>query len=447
MSKQIPSQQDVYNTTKASVYSNTQGQLDIEREPGMRSFAEVFSKFIEHCYKVAQDSIAQTFSQTSTEDSFLKAIAFDRTNNQIKQKDKTFAKGKVVVVSSEAVSIPSGTQFITNDSEIYSSLVNKTTQTQTFLIMTLNRVNNYAIATVPDHNLGSAMPLLIAGANQAGFNGSQELEILSKDTFRWISEGDDETASGTITGSYLGVLLDVQSENATQDSNKGFTDAIEIASNVDFIEGSFITFNGIVGGKEAENIIEEFKPRLVEFFTTPQNKGNKTQHQVWMKQNTEAKFCYFFTYEDLINIYLTGVISKFDDNYNLIDFTTDELNEIKAKFIADNQLILGIESMNLSILNPSKININISITDLSPNTLDMKNSIAKILRQYLALLPIQKYLASGKPEISADKIKSIIYLARDSLGNTPNLTGVSVSGGSSLDASIKKPVLGTISYS
>jgi len=74
----------------------------------------------------------------------------------------------------------------------------------------------------------------------------------------------------------------------------------------------------------------------------------------------------------------------------------------------------------------------------------MKDAINKKLKAYIALLPIKFFLQSS--QLSVDKIRSILSTVRDSTGKVPSFGTVSVTGVSSLDSNIKKPVLGDITY-
>ena len=445
MAFQIPSIQDTYNKIKSSVFSYTQGQLEVEKAPFSRSFAKAIATLTNSCYKTSQDSIDQTFSQTVTDERFLNGIAFDRTRNTIKRKQASTSKGNVVVVTSQEVDIPNGTQFLTTDGEIYESLVLKTAITQTFLITSLERVNNFAIVTLENYNLGNGMILNITGANETGFNGNQTIEVLSKDTFRYANAGVDEIATGTITASFLGARVEVQSLNASSNVNKTFTDNIQLISGVDFVDSSYITFNGIVGGRDIQSL-DDFKSAVKEYLGNPENKGNRIQHQIYIKQNTDANFAYFFTSEDDIEIYLTGVLSKVNSSFNFSNFSGGELDDIKGQFIADNQLLLGVDALNLSIINPTFVNINVSVTGLLPNTIEMRTAISLTLKEYMSLLPIKFYLSNTNVELSDNKIESIINLVRDPSGNTPTYSSVVVSGAGSLNTNVKKPILGTVTY-
>lgn len=446
MALAIPSIKDSYNKLKSSIYSFTKGLLEVEKDPFARSMTEAVSKLTDHIYKTSQDSISQTFSQTVTDEGFMKAIAFDKTNNIIQQKSAEKASGQLIIIASQSVDIPSGTQFITSDGQIYENQSLRTAINQEFLITSLVRDNGYAIATLADHNFASNIDFTISGAVETAFNGVQKIEVLTKDTFRYVNAGSNESASGTIKGSFLGCRIDVRSVNATLSANKTFSDTIALAQSLDFVVSSNITFNGIIGGKDIEQLLD-FRSRIIEFLATPQNKGNLNQHRTWIKQNTDANYVYFFTSEDSFYIYLNGIISKRNADFSFTNFTSDELLAIKNKFISQNQLLLGVDALQLSVSNPTFVNINITIADLSPNTLEMKNKITLVLKEYLSLLPIKKYLASGLPEISSDKLKSIVALVRDSNGASPAITALTPSGGSGLDSDVKKPILGSITFS
>ncbi len=448
MAWKIKSVKDFYNLIKINLFSNTQGQLQAEKDPFVRNMAQGNAIVQRACYSAAQDAVDQTFAQTATEESFLTAIAFDKTNNEIRRKDAEFAKGQLLISGADGLEIPAQTSFITDDSQTYTSIVSKTCITQSFIITSLQRISNYVVATLENHLIINDLQLTISGANEAGFNGVQTIEILSSSQFRYYNEGSNQTATGTITGSFVGCRVDVVSDEASEAANQTYTDVISLASSLDSDPTLIgITFDGIYGGTDQESL-DSFKERIIEFLQYPQNKGNRFQHQTWIKQKTDANYVYVYFYEDNIYIYLVAVLSKLNkETYTFTNFTNDELTNIKNSFISNNQLLLGVEAVQTSFINPTFVNLNISITGLTPNTNDMKNAISQILKKYISLTPIKKYLEVGLPEFSNDKMKQIFYLARDSAGNTPDLTNLIVSGSGSLDADNKKAILGTISYS
>lgn len=448
MAWKIKSVQDFYNLIKTNLFSNTQGQLQAEKDPFVKNISQGNAVVQRGCYSAGQDAVNQTFAQTATEESFLTAIAFDKTNNEIRWKEAEFASGKVLIAGDVGLEVPTQTSFIAENGQTYSSIVTKTCSAQTFIITSLERVDDYAIATLENHLLANSLNLTIIGANETEFNVAAEIEVLSSSQFRYYNEGDDEEATGTISVTFNGCRIDVVSDEAGVEANQTFTDILSLTSALDSTPDLIgITFDGIYGGADRETT-EVFKARLIEFLQFPQNKGNRFQHQSWIKQNTDANYVYVYTEEDDLYVYLKAVISKLNtETYTFTNFSNDELTNIKNSFINNNQLLLGIDAIQTSFINPTFISINISITGLIPNTNDMKSAISELLSQYIALTPITKYLSVGLTELGSDKIKNLVYLARDSAGNTPNFSSLLVSGASGLDANNKKAVLGTISYS
>ena len=443
MSKAVPSLQDILQQNNSNIFSATKGKLDPSKDLFVSGFSYSQSAMLQALYSCIADTPNQLFSRTATDEGFLAAIAFDETSNRIKRKDPEFSNGEVLVTSLAEVDVPANSQFITEDGEVYVSTILRTTQPQSFLIQSLERVDNVAYATIPDHNLGNLMELTISGATQTDFNGLQEITIVSKDVVKYPNEGANQVATGTISAAFFGNRVPVQSLLPNANANKDFNNAIQVASSLD-LTNSYITYNGITGGKNIESLAS-FKSRIISFLQNPQNPGNIYQHVSWVLQNTDANYCYFFNSEDALYLYLTAVVSKMKDDYLFEDFSNDELSNMKLKFIDNNQFCLsGVSALQLSFSNSTRVNINISINGLSPNIVSMKAAINKKLKEYIALLPIKFYLQSS--QLSADTLSSIARSARDISGATPSITSVSVSGAGSLDANTKKPILGTVTY-
>lgn len=445
MSFRISTAIDNYNKTKTNIFSTTKGKLDVEKDPVVQAIVKAQADMITNSEVTFQDSISQLFSQSATDEAFLKAIAFDSTRNEIKIKEATKSIGNVICLSSSTVVIPAGTLFITDDGELFVNLITRTCQNQSFFIQSITRLSNIVTVVIPEHNLPTNFTFTISGVAEVGFNGTFEFKVVDENTLTCDNIGIDESGTGTIIGSFLGTTLEIQSLNASIAVNKTLTSNIELASGINDVESTQITFNGILGGTDKESTIS-FQQRLIEFLNLPENRGNLFQHRSYIKQNTDSNFVFFFTSEDEINIYLTGVVSKVDSNFEFSNFSVNELSSIKGQFIQDNQLLLGVDALNLSFTNPSFVNIDLTITNLTPNTLEMQNSINLVLKEYLSLLPINYYLNPSHSELSSTKIESIIRLARDSSGNSANIDNVVVNGVSGLDDDIKKPVLGVVNY-
>lgn len=434
--------QDTLQEIKSNIFAATKGQLDPDQDPAISAIAYSVASLGYGLNKDIYDSIDQLFPKTATEESFISANAFSLTNNKIQRKTADFATGKVLVTSDAAVDIAVGSKFITNDGNVYESTIFRSTFNQSFIVSALERIGGIVYATIPNHNLGNLISITFAGAVETTFNGEYEIVIVDKNTIKYINAGIDQVATGTITGSLFGAWIDVKSTLPNESTNKTFNDAVDIGFTTD-LTNAYITYNGLVGGRDIEST-ESFNVRVIKYLQFPQNPGNIYQHILWVEQNSDANYCYFFNSEDALYLYLTSVVAKMSDDYYFTNLTNDELTNLKASFIDNNQFSLsGVSALQLTFTNFSAVNISIQINGLTPLSTSMKSVVENRLRAYIALLPINFYL--NPSQLSASKIESVILGARDEAGNVPSISGVVVSGASfSLD--IEKPVLGVVSY-
>lgn len=444
MASYTPKIQEIDDRIKANLLSNA--GIQMSQDIVLSTISRFVATDSVDARLTFTNSLSQMFPRLATEEQFIVNNAFIWTNNTIKRKNGTFASGSIIVTATQEVDIPIGTQFSTVDGILYKSKTLRTCIPQFFNIESLERINNEAIVKITNHNLANDMEFEIIGANETTFNGVQTITLIDKDYFKYSNTGNNEVATGTITGQYFGVLVEVESVETTTTANKSFANTISIDDFIDYVENAYITFNGIVGGSEVESL-SSLKARTIEFLENPTNAGNRFQHQSWLKQNTNANYTYVFQDEDTFYNYVYCVISQIDETtLNFTNFSIQELNEIKADFLSDNQLPLGCSGNQTIVQNPSFVNINIAVNGILPNTVAMQNQVKLELKRYINLLPIKKYLSNDFSELSNSKIENIIANTRDTNGQSPLFTSVSISGTGGLTANISKPILGTVIF-
>jgi len=445
MPSNTPKIQELYDRIRANLLSNAgiQTSQDIVLDTILTFVA---TDSIDARLTLA-NSINQMFPRLATEEQYIVNNAFIWTDNKIKRKNGTFANGSLIVTATQQIDIPSGTQFSTVDGIIYKSKTLRTCINQVFNIESLARVNNEAIVKITNHNLANGMNFEVIGANEVAFNGIQKITLIDKDYFKYSNTGGDEVASGIITGQYFGTLVEVESVDTSIIANKSFANTISIDDlENDYVENSYISFNGITNGADNETL-SSLKKRTVEFLENPTNAGNTYQHQFWFKQNTNANYVYVFQDEDTFYNYVYCIVSQIDETtLNFIDFSSQALNDIKANFLSDNQLPLSCSGNKTIVQNPLFVNINITVNGLSPNTNTMQNQVKLELKRYINLLPIKKYLTVGFSELSTLKIGNIIINTRDANGQTPSFTSIVISGTGGITTNTTKPILGTVAF-
>ena len=439
----IPLFQDIYNRIKSSLFVGA--NIEAEKTPVIGEILKFIANDSIDIRKTQQASINELIPQLATEEAYILNNAWLYTNNIIQQKTGTFAIGSLIITAIQQVDIPSGTEFFTGNGQVYKSRITKSCITQTFNIESIERINNQAIVTLPNHGLANKMTLLISGAITTGFNGSFAITLINENQFSYISIGVNVVATGSIIASYLGAKIDIVSNIATSDANADASSTIDLVSAINDVENVYINVYGLTGGSNKE-ILSSLKQRTIDFLSVPQNKGNKYQQQAWFLQNTNANYAFVFPITTTTEINLYCVLSKLNaSTLTFTNFTTPELSLINAQFIDDNQLPLG--AINVITTNPSFVNINISISGLSPNTISMKKQIDLRLKEYINTLPVKYYLNEFLNELSVSTIQSVISNTRDEQGQNPKITSLSVTPVTALTNNIHKPILGTISYS
>ena len=444
MPSYIPNIQELYDRIRANLLSNA--GIQTSQDIVLNTISTFIATDSVDARLTFANSINQMFPRLATEEQYIVNNAFVWTNNAIKRKNGTFATGSLIVTATQQTDIPSGTQFSTVDGIVYKSKTLRTCINQPFNIESLARVNNEAIVKITNHNLANGMNFEVIGANEVAFNGIQTITLIDKDYFKYSNIGGNEIASGTITGQYFGVIVEVESVETSAIANKSFADTISIDDFIDYVENSYISFNGIANGADNESL-SSLKTRTIEFIENPTNAGNRYQHQSWLKQNTNANYAYVFQDEDTFYNYVYCIISQIDETtLNFTNFSIQELNDIKTNFLNDNQLPLSCSGNQTIMQNPSFVDINITVNGLSPNTNTMQNQVILELKRYINLLPIKKYLTNGFLELSTSKIQNIITNTRDANGQTPSFASIVVSGTGSITTNTAKPILGTVIF-
>lgn len=440
---------DLYNQKKTDFFINSKGELQVDKDPTAMVIATAMAMEEINLYKTIDYSIMQAIMPfVSTDEAFILNMGIVDTQNKIKRKQAQFAKGKVIITAtpqSTTITIPVNTELSGSNSLSYRTTIQRDCLEQKFIITSLIRQDNYAYATISNHELANDLEITISGANENAFNGVQAIELINANTIRYYNEGSNQIATGIISGSFFGAIVEIESIDANSNANLTNTDIITIGSNIEGINKTYIPYSGILDGRDIENIID-FRDRINEYLITPQNPGNLFQYKTYIKENTNANFIYIFTEEDQANIYIKFVLSIYDANIDFSNYSNEALAEIKNNFIINNQASLEFEFVNCIFYNPSFVNINIGISNLSPNTNDMQMQIKKELKRYINLLPIKKYLTVGLNELSIDQIKKVILDTRDSFGRNPTFSNVSVNGVENLTNNINKPILGNLTF-
>ena len=177
-----------------------------------------------------------------------------------------------------SVAIPINTQFRSENSDLFETIIASTTITNNLSISSLTRSGSIVTATTSSvHNLASNIDVTIVGSVETEYNGSQTITVLSTTTFTYsITTTPTSPATGTITGSWIGSILSIQSLEAGADQNLIAGATLTITSPIVDVEtNGYATIDAVVGGSD-EEVDDIYRARIYQARSNPVANFNET---------------------------------------------------------------------------------------------------------------------------------------------------------------------------
>jgi uncharacterized phage protein gp47/JayE len=214
-------------------------------------------------------------------------------------------------------------------------------------------------------------------------------------------------------------------------SNTDGTATAILASSISFLEGTTITISG--ANETAFNITKK----------AVQTANNKIVYCLDTASNLTATGTITMQYTE-VPAGFTKIYFVKDNEANIIP-TASNLISVKNAIVGNTAGIDGIlpapmPEANCQVLAPAKVDVDITFSALSPNTLDMQTAITSSLENYFSSTSVN--LAE---DVLLDNIKGVISNTIDNNGNTPSFTLSSPSVNVSVDSG-ELAVLNSITY-
>ena len=345
-----------------------------------------------------QKVLEQSFPQTATGE-FL--------DNFLRQEGliplaPTSSAGSITVTGDAAIEIPKETVFSTLDELQFYSTADVVTAENIYGIASLIRVDDTVTGiTVSAHSFATGLTVTIAGADQAEYNGEHIVTALSATTFSYTITGSPVSpATGTITASYIGASVPIESEGFGSVNNL-ISGAVFEVNFTGLDATAYAQIDGLNGGSDAESAVskrrrtEQSRHEPVANFNEGAIKlialevPNVTR--VWVKKVTPyVGACEVYFMQDLL-------ANPFPD--------AGEIEKVRAKVLS----LLPVTSAedDIFIYAPAPLNTSFNFTFLTPDTKSIRKAIEENLRTYFASV------ADFEITIYEDEYRSIITDAVD----------------------------------
>ena len=315
----------------------------------------------------------------------------------------TSATGDVVVTGLAGSTIPTNTSFSSVDGTEYLSTGAVSLTSQTFNITALTFSGGAATATTVDHNLATGIEITVAGAVETEYNGVVVVTVVDEDTFTYPVTGTPSSpATGTITGSFSGAIVSVESSDTGSATNQSSGAVLSLTSPVSGVdEDAFVRMLGVQGGSDdetddqlrvrvlqsRENIIANFNAAAIE----KQARTVAGVTRVFVKPITPS------VGDVTIYFMRDGDLNPFPD--------AGEVNAVKAAIV--EILPANSDEGGVIVSSPSPVTTNYTFSAISPDTTTMRSAISANLQAF--------YDDSVEFEVSIteDKYRSAIINTQD----------------------------------
>ena len=443
MTFSVPTQREIYQRVIRDVITSYNTSLDTSThiDPSLRNnpegaFAYALSQQSDSIYKLINRLVDNLFLDTA-EDEFLQRLATLPPINLTKN-PATTSTGSMTFVGTTGVTIPNGTTLTKTDGSLYTTQASGITDTQSIALSSLTRSGSTATGTTAiSHSICIGMSIVIAGADQTEYNGTfTVVSVPSATTFTYTVTGTPVTpATGTITASYDGVSIEIESSDTGSDTNISSGGVLTIATPIPTISSTVYTqYAGISGGTDEEDT-EAFRTRVIEKGQNPATpfsseaikslaKTISGVTRVWVDEATPS--------EGQVTIYFVR-----DDDSSIIpdagEITTVEtlILTIKPAHTADADVIVSA---------PTPVSIPITFSSLVPSTTEMQTAITASLNEFF----------TSENEVGEDvelnQITNLIFNTIDSTGVRPTSFGLSAPAGDTTISAGEIGILGTITF-
>lgn len=364
----FPNRDELNQNTKVDIRSELQGSNPFLRNSWLGSIAAAISLRIFDFYEKLKELLTQFFFDTA-ENPYMNQWS---SIFGIITKPASQGSGNIVAEGLAGSSIVNNSKLSVSGIQ-YTTLLSASIQDQTLGITSLSRVGGIVtVITASPHNLATGVSVVIAGAVEVEYNGTQIIIVTGSSSFTYLIETAPTTpATGTITASFNTALIPVQADtdffgvdtNQDPGTQISFTQPISGVNNA-----AFVDFDGITGGADQESTEDQ---RIRFLFRVQNPVANFNESAITLKALEIEGNTRVFVEEitpgiGQVTIYFTR------DNSGIIP-TTADVAKTKEKILEIKPA--NTDESDVFVLPPTPKVVDFSFNSLVPNTGTMQGAI------------------------------------------------------------------------
>jgi uncharacterized phage protein gp47/JayE len=306
------------------------------------------------------------------------------------QKDKILSSGSIVKVGDIEYVVRDNIQIdeITLDNTNIESL----NSDETLAILKFKSI----------HDLVTGMKINISKALYNQFNGSWEINVISDTEIQFNIKDPTSLNEPISTTPIFKINRGIGYINSVKTGKvNNLPPYTELETNNLDIDILFTDSNGITGGRDEETD-EEYRARYLDFLRRPQAFFNaRYVEQFILNKFSKVTRCKI---ED--NIPITNLVQIYVVNDNASNLEVDTSTISMIQYELEKIRPINLNSSNLTVQNPRKINVNINISNLTPSANSFKELVKNDIEEYIKRLDVGK-------DINISLLEGYIYNIKD----------------------------------
>lgn len=350
----------------------------------------------------------------------------------------TSSSGNIVATGTAATIIPISTSYQSSDGIAYTSTASATITAQSLSVSSIVRSGSLVtVTTAVDHGLASNVPVVISGAVETEYNGSQVITVTGLDTFEYtITTTPSTPATGTILAGFTSANVPVQSDTFGVEANQPLDAVLSLQSPIAGVDNDAqVDFGELDGGVDQESDTD-LRTRLLSRIQNP------VAHFSEADIDAEAK-----TIAGVTRVFVESItpakgqvtVYFMRDNETPAIPDASEVATVKAQL--DTILPANTSTTDLIVAAPTPVATAFTFSALSPDTSTMRTAITASLTQFFS-----EETVVGT-DIDEDKYRAAIINTIDTeTGDDLDTFTLSTPSGDITIASGEIGTLGTVTY-
>lgn len=300
--------------------------------------------------------------------------------------DASPATGRVVITGTDGTIIPAGTEMV-GSNVAYRVETSTAIVAQSLNAASLTRSGSTAIfETTGEHFLASGMSVTISGATQTDYNGTRTITVTAANEFTFdLGDVTPATpATGTPVASATWAVAEIIADQTGQATNLDAGSTLSISNPPSGADAqAVVTFGEIGGGSDAETT-ESYRSRILKALGTDFGMFTADEIEIVAKSvpGVTRVWVRKATLDGTNGVYDGQVKIAFMRDLDANPYPSSSEVEVVREKIHDMIMPANTAPEDVMVASPDKMEVDIEIDSLVPNTASMRRAVVARLEQF-----------------------------------------------------------------